>query len=520
MGEVRGMRLLAALAAVCAILATTGCGSAAAPDRLTIALAEDPDELDPTLSSTFVARIVFAHMCEKLYDVDANLKVVPQLAAGPPRVSGDGRTVTIDLRRGVRFNDGTRFDAAAVKRSLDRHRTQKDSSRSGELEPVRSVEVVDGDTVRLRLTQRFVPLTSLLADRAGMIMSPRALDELGDKFATGPVCVGPYSYKERVASDRIVLERSDVYYDRPRIPTRELVFRIITEGPVRASNLRSGDVDIAERLDPVDVVSIRGDDSIRLTERTSIGYQGITLNLGNVKGTGEPFRTRDTPLARDARLREAFDLSLDREVISKVVFFDEVVPGCSAVSPVSGLEPGLRCPGRDLARAKRLVEESGVKTPVRVPLLVEAQSQTIRLGEVIQAMAREAGFDVRLQPTEFTTALDRADAGDYEAIQVGWSGRVDPDGNLFNHQATSGPLNYAGSSDAAIDRELDQAREEADPERRREEYRDLLDRLRKRRSTIVLYHDRLVTGARQDVAGLEMRGDGLPRLNHARRTED
>ena len=70
------------------------------------------------------------------------------------------------------------------------------------------------------------------------------------------------------------------------MPTREVIFRIITEGPVRASNLRSGDVDVAERLDPVDVVSIRGDDSIRLTERTSIGYQGITLNVGNVKGIG------------------------------------------------------------------------------------------------------------------------------------------------------------------------------------------------------------------------------------------
>ena len=516
-----GRRALVVLVVLCGAFLAAACGSGGAPaDRLTIALAEDPDELDPSVSSTFVARIVFVHMCEKLYDLDERLRVVPQLAEGLPRTSADGRTVTIGLRRGVRFNDGTPFNAAAVKKSIDRHRTLKDSSRSGELEPVRSVEVVDPDTVRLRLSQRFVPLTSLLADRSGMIMSPRQLDELGDKFATEPVCVGPYDFRERVASDRIVLEKSRFYYDADTVPTREVVFRIITEGPVRASNLRSGDVDVAERLDPVDVVSIRGDDSIRLTERTSIGYQGITLNVGNVKGTGEPFERRDTPLARDARLREAFELALDRDVISKVVFFDEVVPGCSAVSPVSKLEPALRCPGRDVARARRLVAESGVKTPVRIPLIVEAQSQTIRLGEVVQAMAREAGFDVRLQPTEFTTALDRADAGDYDAIQVGWSGRVDPDGNLFNHQATTGPLNYAGASDPPIDRALNAARGQADPERRREQYRALLGRLRERRSTIVLYHDRLVTGARTDVGGLEMRGDGLPRLNRARRVSD
>jgi peptide/nickel transport system substrate-binding protein len=115
------------------LLAETGCGGGSAvedPRRLSIALAEDPDELDPTISSTFVARIVFAHMCEKLYDVDDNLGLVPQLAADMPKVADGGRTVTIRVRDGIRFNDGTRFDAAAVKKSLDRHRTLEASSRS------------------------------------------------------------------------------------------------------------------------------------------------------------------------------------------------------------------------------------------------------------------------------------------------------------------------------------------------------------------------------------------------------
>ena len=164
-------------------------------------------------------------------------------------------------------------------------------------------------------------------------------------------------------------------------------------------------------------MSIKGDDSIQLTERTSLGYQGITLNVGNTNGVGKPFKTRDTPLAKHPELREAFELSLDRDVINKVVFFDENVPGCSAVSPVSKLEPDLKCPGRDVEQAKQLIAESGVKTPIELPLMVEASSQTIRLGEVIQAMAKEAGFAVKVQPTEFTTALDRADAGDYDVAE-------------------------------------------------------------------------------------------------------
>ena len=130
---------LGLLVAVLCALPVAGCGTGTGsdrPDALTIALAEDPDELDPTISSTFVARIVFSHMCEKLYDIGEGISVVPQLASALPEVSGDGRTVTIPLRTGLKFNDGTEFDAAAVKQSLDRHRTLEASSRSGELEPV------------------------------------------------------------------------------------------------------------------------------------------------------------------------------------------------------------------------------------------------------------------------------------------------------------------------------------------------------------------------------------------------
>src|SRR3954447_64729 len=142
---------------------------------LTVALAEDPDQLDPTLARTFVGRIVFANLCEKLYDVDSSLNVVPQLAAGMPKFSHGGKTVTIKIRQGVKFNDGTKLDAQAVKTSLDRHRKLPDSACASELAAVTSVKVVDPSTVQLKLDQAFAPLPSLLAVRSGMIMSPAQL---------------------------------------------------------------------------------------------------------------------------------------------------------------------------------------------------------------------------------------------------------------------------------------------------------------------------------------------------------
>jgi peptide/nickel transport system substrate-binding protein len=175
----------------------------------------------------------------------------------------------------------------------------------------------------------------------------------------------------------------------------------------------------------------------------------------------------------------------------------------------------LRCPGRDLAKARQLVQKSGVKTPIPVKLLVEASSQTVRLGQVIQAMAREAGFAVKVEPSEFTTALDRGDQGDFDAFQVGWSGRVDPDGNLFNQQQSEGPLNYGGEANPEVDKALADGRTTSDPDKRRQIYQRAIGTLLRDRNIIYLYHDKLFTGSRSDVSGVEVRGDGLPRLNFA-----
>jgi peptide/nickel transport system substrate-binding protein len=486
---------------------------------MTIALAEDPDPLDPTTSGTFVSRIVYVDMCEKLYDVGPKLQIVPQLASALPQVSKDRKTLTIPLRRGIRFNDGTPFDAQAVKTTFEHYITYKESSRAGDLASVKSVEVVDPTTVRLHLKAPSAPLLSLLADRAGMILSPTQLKKLGGaKFATNPVCVGAFKYTDRVAGDHITLDKSRFYYAADKVKLKRIIFKIITEGPVRASNLRSGDVDVAERLEPFDVVSIKGDSSIHLQQTTSIGYQGITINSGNTDGTGKPFHPGKvkTPLAEHPGLREALEDSLDRKVINKVVFYNQVTPDCGPISPISPwFDKSLRCPGRNLARARQLVKQSGVKTPIPVTLLLQASSQQERLGQVIQAMAKEAGFAVKLQPSEFTSALDRGDKGDFDAFAIGWSGRVDPDGNLFNQQQSEGAINYGGEADPAVDKLLADGRATTDPAKRRAIYKRLVAVLLRDRNIIYLYHDSLFTGSRSDVTGVEVRADGLPRLSFA-----
>jgi len=484
--------------------------------ELTVALAEEPDALDPTLARTFVGRIVFANMCESLYSTNASLEVVPQLAADLPEISEDGRTVTIPLREGVSFNDGTPFNAEAVKTTLERHQTLTGSARTAELAPLESVEVVDPTTVQLNLSEPFAPLTALLADRAGMIMSPKQLKQLGENFADEPVCVGPFEFVERRAGDSITLQKAEEYYDADVVNLDRVIFSIIEQGPVRAANLRSGEVDVAERLDTTSLEEIESDPQLKLQKATSIGYQGITINIGNVDGINQPFGQRQTPLAQDPRIREAFELSLDRKAINDVVFNGRYQPDCSPLSPASPYAPsGLECSERDVERAKQLLEEAGVQTPVPVSLMLSTDPVTLRLGQVIQEMAKEAGFDVTVKPTEFVTSLDVADRGNFDTFQIGWSGRIDPDGNIFDFHHSEGALNYSGAHDPQIDGLLEDARTTTDAAQRADIYAEALDLIQQRRNIIYLYHENLFTGSKADVVGMEFYGDGLLRLKSA-----
>ncbi|MFC7643632.1 ABC transporter substrate-binding protein [Streptosporangium lutulentum] len=224
---------------------------------LTVALNADPDALDPSLSTTLVGREVFVNMCEKLYDIDATSALVPQLASALPDVSEDGKTITIKLRSGVKFNDGTTLDAAAVKKSLDRHRTWEKSSRQADLAAVEEVTVVDPETVSLSLSRAFTPLTAQLADRAGMIMSPKALDSEGDNFGASPVCVGPFKFAGRTSGSEIRLERAPDYYDAAKVKLDKLTYKVIVDPNVRAANLKSGDVQVADQLATTTVAAFR-----------------------------------------------------------------------------------------------------------------------------------------------------------------------------------------------------------------------------------------------------------------------
>ena len=480
---------------------------------LIVALNQDPDVLDPTLARSYVGRIVFAHICEKLYEIDENLRIYPQLAADMPAVSDAGRTVTIRLRRGVKFNDGTPMDAEAVRFSLDRHRTLKGSSRRSELDGVAAVEVVDPETIRLRLKTPLSPLAAILTDRAGMPVSPAAVQKLGDKFGTAPVCVGPWQFVERLPQDRIVVERSPRYFDPSAARFDRIVFRIIADDNVRLANLRSGDIDVMHLVAPTDAASLKKEGRFEVSNVTGLGYNGITINLRNKSGKTQAPGNLGTPLANDPRVREALELSIDREALNQVAWDGLYTTGCTAIAPISPFfDKSRKCPARDVARAQKLLADAGLANGFAFELAIVNNPQQRRVGEVIQGMAREAGFSIALTPKEFASSLTDNEDGKHQAFLIGWSGRVDPDHNIHQFHTCGGSLNDTLACDEKVDALLNKAREVDDVAQRTALYREAMDHILARRNIVYLYFQNYIVAFPKNLKGYKAVPDGLIRI--------
>jgi len=350
---------LAVLAAAALLSLETG---GHAQTTLRIGLAEDPDILDPTLARTYVGRIVFASFCDKLFDIDDKLNIVPQLALSH-ETSADGKEVTIKLRPGVKFHDGEPFDAEAAKFSFDRHLTMPTSFRKPELAQLDRVDVVDPLTIKLVLKTPFSPLIAQLTDRAGMMVSPKAAKAEGDKFGLKPVSAGPYKFVERVQQDRIVFERFADYWDKDKVKIDRIVYLPLVDATVRLANLKSGGLDLIERLLATDIKAVQSDSKLKLSSAIELGYQGITLNVGKDKTKG--------PLSQSAKVRQALDLSIDRDAINQVVFNGEFKTGNQWLNPDHPYyQKAFPVRGRDIDKAKALLKEAGVTTPVTVDFMV------------------------------------------------------------------------------------------------------------------------------------------------------
>ena len=486
-----------------ALLSATAMGAYA--QDLRIGLQDDADVLDPDQSRTFVGRIVYTSLCDKLVDISPDLDIVPELAT-EWSWSEDNTELTMQLREDATFHDGTPFNAEAVVANIDRSMNLEESRRKSEIASITDVEAVDEYTVRFTLAQPDATLLAQLSDRAGMMISPTAAEEMGADFGLNPVCSGPYKFVERVQQDRIVLEKFDEHYNADNFDFETVTFLPIPDTTVRFANLRSGDLDMVERLAATDLAAAQEAEGIEVAKATSLGYQGMTVNVGNGERSQNPF-------GENPKVRQALNLAIDRNALNQVVFNGAFAPGNQPFPPDSRwYDETHPVPERDVERARELLAEAGYPDGVTIEVQVANNPVQMQVMQVIQSMAAEAGINIEIQAKEFASMLSDQTAGAYQVSQVGWSGRVDPDGNIHQFLTTGGGINDAKYSNPEVDRLLNEARSTNDPAERKEKYDAAREILAQDLPIIYLYHPVWLWAYDDAIEGFTPYPDGMIRL--------
>jgi peptide/nickel transport system substrate-binding protein len=408
------------------------------------------------------------------------------------------------LRSGATFHDGTPIDAQAVATNLERYRTARESRRRAEMAAVESVAVDTPTQVTLRLKQPFAPLVSVLADRAGMMLSPAALAAQGARIHENPVCSGPFRFVRRIAQDRVETEKFAGHWNAANIHAERLTFFPMPDSTVRLLNLRAGQLDMIVAVAPNDVPDAMRDRRIRIVDHPSIAFQTMEIN------TGHGPRAQG-PLGRDARVRQALELSIDRNVINQVVLDGRFIASNQAEPPGTPFHfADLAPPARDVARARALLREAGHERIIFTLSIINSPIES-QLGQVIQAMAAEAGIEVKLEAAEAAATVAKVERGEFDAFIGIWSGRPDPDGNYSIWFACNGFVNRGRYCNPVVDAALADGRSTTDIAQRQAHYRRAVTQILADRPHLILYHHRWFWGLRAGVTGFQPNPDGIIR---------
>ncbi len=432
---------------------------------LTFGLENDVSNLDPMLSGLFVDRNIHYAMYDSLVRVDVKGNIVPWLAE-KWTTSTDGKTITFNLRQGVKYHDGTAFDAASVKWNIDRYINTKGSSRTGDLGAVASVDVVDTNTVKFNLKSAFAPLLAALVDRAGMMVSQKVVDALGADFTLKPfkAGTGPFILTEAVKNDHYTLERNPDWWGKDdksnKLPFLDkLIVKPILDRDVRLTNLRTGQIQLINDLAGKDVPSLKADTTLTYQETGSFAWNSLIPN----EAQGYIFNEK--------RYVKAVAMAIDRqEILDKgpsqgnlgLVGYGPIAPSHFAYD--ASFKPW---PKADIEGAKKLIAEVG--KPLEFELLVSSgDAGTLQLAQLIQAELAKADIKANIKTQLFNDIVTLQQSHKHLGMTlIGWSGRLDPDGNSYDFVVTGKTNNDSSYSNPKVDDLMNQQRVESDPAKRK-----------------------------------------------------
>jgi len=433
---------------------------------VTFAMNSDISNMDPMLSGLFVDRHLMYAMYDSLVRVTPKGEIIPWLAT-KWSVSADGKSYTFNLRTDVKYHDGTQFDAASAKWNLDRYRLTKESLRLGELAPVDTVTVVDPYTLRVDLKTPSAPFLSVLVDRSGMMLSQKTVEAGGADFTRKAFNAGsgPFILTEAVKDDHYTFKKNPNWWgtapNGDKLPyLDQVIIKPITDGDVRLTNVRTGQVQATNAVTGKDVPTVKADNTLVYQEIAGIGYNSLVPN----RAPGFIFN--------DARYIQAVDYAMDRdELLNKgpaqgvgVVAYGPYAPSHFAYDP--NFKPFAK---PDIAKAKSLVAAVG-KGNLTFELLVSSgDAATLQFAQLLQSELAKADITMNIKTMLFNDIVTLQQKHQHLGMTlVGWSGRIDPDGNTYDFNYTGRPNNDSAYSNKQVDSLLDQTRTATDNAKRKD----------------------------------------------------
>jgi peptide/nickel transport system substrate-binding protein len=475
--------------------AASAAGKPVKGGQLTVAMERDPTTFDPTKSQDVYSNAIIGLTCDSLYKVDDKGAVVGSLVEKTENPQPNVYVMT--LHKGIKFQDGTDLNAEAVKFNLDRHRNDPKGTTIQDVKDITDISTPDPYTVQITLKAPFAPLTSKLISGAGYVQSPTALAKLGDNLQrdlTGAGS-GPYKFVQWQKDTQIVLERNPDFWgkdaDGTQLPYMDrIILKPFPDENVRLTNVKTGDADVELGAPPYkDVEDLRKSPDLTVKEIPGLGFQFIHVN------------TEKAPFTNPA-VRRALSYAIDRDELRQAVLFGT---GKSLQLPVPEVLPwayvktGLPYSQRDINKAKQELQAAGLANVSFTFQISNNSPQLQQVAELIQNQIKDAGMSMEIQLIEFATIVQNGNTGEYQALNLGWSGTVDPDGDLYSLLYTKSGFNFPRYSNPQFDKLLDDGRQNLDQAKRGQAYMDAQKILLEDQPMIVLYNQPQISVTRKEI---------------------
>ena len=461
-----------ALAGAGVMLARHGRANAEKPQyggRLRTAYNLAPGALDPATGRSGGDAYYWRQYCDSLVDVDPQMRPRPDRSLAESWDFSDPRTLVFHLRKGVKFHDGTDFNAEAVKFNFDRMMDPASKATARSLyTAIDSTEVTGEHTVRVRLNKPFGSILGVLPDRGGAMNSPAAVRALGLDYAFRPASTGPFKVAEYVSGSYLRLVRNETYWGRdaagnPLPYLDEIVLNVIPDFTVQVAALRAGELDLAY----VPYREVPG--FIDNPRYSVVPYEGGSVAFLMSFNMAKP--PLDNP-----HLRLAIAHAVNPESLNRAVYFNRAIVAKGGMWPPGALayDPTVTRPSYNVAQAREHLRLGGRPGGFEIDAILWPSEFNTPAVEIVRAQLGAVGIKLNLKVYEVTVATEKFYYGNEAHLYLTtWPRQPEPAINATNLYHSAGYYNAGKLKDARMDALVDEGAATIDPERRRAIYRKI-----------------------------------------------